>query len=256
MTASSHARRGTTVVPMVAGGDIAAGAAVPCHIKPGTWQPHGVQQGGEICAGKPDGTIHAGFEGLVGAAGWRRLTPMIRSRFGASAESSDTHYVGAMASVRCSFAGYLLAQVCRLIGTPLAPYEGTDVPITVHVHEDAAKGGVAWDRKYFFAGRAPITVTSTKVIEQGRLLLECVGGGFGMRLRVFEKNGALHFLSQQYFWRCGAIRLRLPAWLTPGVAHVVHSDLGGGRFRFEMTIEHPLLGETFYQDGSFQEEEG
>lgn len=235
MMASSHAGRGANRVPAVAGSSFTTGIAVPRH--------------------HPENLAHGGFEALVGAAGWRRLTPMIRARFGTSAEATDTCYHGAMSKVRCSFAGYLLAQLCRLIGTPLAPYEGEEVPISVHVHEDRATGGVVWDRRYFFPGKAPITVTSTKVIEQGQVLLECVGGGFGMRLRVYEQDRALHFLSQHYFWRWGRIRLRLPDWLTPGVAHVVHSDLGAGRFRFEMTIEHPLLGVTFYQDGSFAEEE-
>lgn len=236
MMASSHARRGAHRVPAAAGGGLDAGIAVPRH--------------------RPENLANGGFEGLIGAVGWRRLTPGIRARFGAAAETRDAHYRGVMSKVRCSLAGYLLAQFCRLIGTPLAPYEGNDVPISVHVHQDPATAGVAWDRRYFFTGKAPITVTSTKVIEQGRVLLECVGGGFGMRLTVYEQDHALHFLSQHYFWRCGRFRLRLPAWLTPGVAHVAHSDLGEGRFRFEMTIEHPLLGVTYYQDGCFAEEEG
>lgn len=254
MMASSHAGRGTKRVSAVAGSSLAAGFAVPRHIKRAVKLKPGLARA-EHCD-EPLGDIaHNGFEALVGAVGWRRLTPMIRARFGTSAIAKDTYYRGTMATVRCSFAGFLLAQLCRLIGTPLAPHEGEDVPISVRVHEDHAAGGVAWDRRYFFAGKAPVTVTSTKVIEQGKILLECVGGGFGMRLKVYERDHALHFLSQHYFWRCGRIRLRLPSWLTPGVAHVTHSDLGEGRFRFEMTIEHPVLGETFYQDGSFMEKE-
>ncbi len=255
MMASSHAGRGTKGVPAVAGGSLTAGIAVPRHFKPVTELPR-VGAEAKCCDEISDDIARNGFEALVGAAGWRRLTPMIRARFGTSAIAKDTYYCGTMATVRCSFAGFLLAQLCRLIGTPLAPYEGEDVPISVRVHEDYAMGGVAWDRRYFFAGKAPVTVTSTKVIERGKALLECVGGGFGMRLKVYEQDQALHFLSQHYFWRWGRIRLRLPSWLTPGVAHVTHSDLGEGRFRFEMTIEHPLLGENFYQDGSFIEEEG
>jgi hypothetical protein len=86
-------------------------------------------------------------------------------------------------------------------------------------------------------------------------LLECVGGGFGMRLTVFEAEGALHFKSRGYFWRLGAWLVPLPALLTPGVAHVVHQDLGDGNFRFVMTIRHALLGTLFYQDGVFRQVE-
>lgn len=255
MLASSQARRGANRVPVFAGRILADGTGGPRHsIQKDRDQP-GAQHQTSRNAKEGVGVEPGGFEALVGADGWRRLTPMIQARFGACAKSIDTHYTGAMSKVRCSFVGYLIAQVCRLIGTPLAPHEGDDVPITVHVYEDPAKGGVAWDRRYFFAGRVPVTVTSTKVIHEGRVLLECVGGGFGMRLEVYEQDRALHFVSEHYFWRWRSFQLRLPAWLTPGVAHVVHSDLGNGRFRFEMTIEHALLGETFYQDGSFSEVE-
>ena len=41
----------------------------------------------------------------------------------------------------------------------------------------------------------------------------------------------------------------------PGDAHVLHEDLGNGRFRFAMTIRHRFFGMLFYQDGIFREEE-
>ncbi len=196
------------------------------------------------------------FAALVGPEGWRRLPTLIRARFACGSAASDVTYAGSMQSVRCSRAGYLLAQLCRLVGTPLAPFEGRDVPIEVRVHDDPQKGGIAWDRIYFFPGHAPVTVTSTKVFaDDGAMLLECVGGGFGMRLSVFEQDRKLHFVSQSYFWRFAGISIRLPDWLTPGMAHVIHSDLGEGWFRFEMTMQHRLLGETFYQDGTFKEKE-
>ncbi len=204
----------------------------------------------------PSGSGKQDFAALVGPEGWQRLSPLTRSRFACSAGMKDITYEGAMQSVRCSRTGYLLAQFCRLFGTPLAPFEGRDIPIEVRVHNDPEKGGVAWDRVYFFPGRKPITVTSAKVFtDDGKMLLECVGGGFGMRLKVFERDRKLHFLSQSYFWRSAGVFIRLPDWLTPGVAHVIHSDLGDGRFRFEMTMQHNRLGETFYQDGTFKEKE-
>ena len=85
-------------------------------------------------------------------------------------------------------------------------------------------------------------------------LVEMVGAGFGMTLEVFEEAGALHFVSRRYFWQLGRLRLGIPLLLTPGATEVVHRDLGGGRFRFTMTIDHPLLGRTFFQDGIFSSE--
>jgi hypothetical protein len=94
-------------------------------------------------------------------------------------------------------------------------------------------------------------VRSTKV-STGDGLLECIGHGLGMKLAVYEQDGALHFRSRHYFWRVGWLTLRLPHLLGPGEAHVVHSDLGGGYFRFTMSFRHPWLGQVFWQDGIFQ----
>ena len=49
-------------------------------------------------------------------------------------------------------AGLFIAQVCRLIGQPLAPWRGEDVPVTVAVHTDK-DGSLVWDRLYRFPRR-------------------------------------------------------------------------------------------------------
>ncbi|WP_282605027.1 DUF4166 domain-containing protein [Pelagibius sp. Alg239-R121] len=195
------------------------------------------------------------FDALVGKSGWRRLPASIQMRFASSSAADDVTYQGTMQSVRRSWAGYFIAQFCRLFGTPLTPFDGVDVPIEVRVHSNPAKGGMVWDRIYFFPGQVPIAVTSTKIFTSDNMLLECVGGGFGMRLKVFERDCKLHFLSREYFWRFGRFSIHLPHWITPGVAHVIHSDLGDGWFRFQMTIRHRYLGVTFTQDGTFKEKE-
>ena len=193
------------------------------------------------------------FEGLVGAEGWRRLHGDIRHRFTQKPKAGrDIHYAGVMEKVDCSWTGWILAQLCRLIGTPFAPHRGRDVPTAIRLVDDG-RGGVIWQREYRYADRAPARVQSTKCSDPDGSLLECVGLGLGMRLAVFEANGDLHFLSLRYFCRIGGHYLRIPPLLSPGTAHVVHRDLGDGRFRFTMTIHHALLGTLFHQDGVFHD---
>lgn len=193
------------------------------------------------------------FEALVGREGWRRLPAAVRQRFGEKpAPQAPIRYVGVMHQVDCSPLGWLLAQGCRLLGTPFAPWRGRDVPVAITLRHD--DDGVIWEREYRYAGRAPVTVSSTKRIGADGSLRECVGFGLGMRLAVFEANHALHFLSLRYFWHAAG-RLRwLPDLLSPGIAHVIHQDLGEGRFRFAMTIHHPWFGTLFQQDGMFHRE--
>jgi hypothetical protein len=95
------------------------------------------------------------FRALVGERGWAELPLAVRARF---AHDTERTYPGAM-TVRATAYGQLLAQVCRLIGTPLAPWTGEAVPVSVRVWLDAA-GALVWDRTYRFAGRAPLLVSS------------------------------------------------------------------------------------------------
>ena len=196
-------------------------------------------------------TVPIDFERLLGRAAWLRLPAAVRRRFGAHAAGISTIYEGRML-VEASPVGRLLAQVCRLIGTPLAPWTGADVPTSVDVHMDA-RGGLVWARTYRFDRHAPILVSSTKLMSADGDLLEVVRGGLGMALDVTEEDGALHFRSRWYFASLGRLQLRIPGLLTPGRAHVVHQDTGGGTFRFTLDFQHPWLGRTLFQDGLFRD---
>jgi hypothetical protein len=204
------------------------------------------------------GTASAGardaidFERLLARDGWWRLTADIRRRFSEKPKpNAPIRYIGVMQRVRSSTLGWLFAQCCRLIGTPFAPHRGVDVPVAITLRHDVA-GGVIWEREYRYPNRRAVAVSSTKRIDAEGSLLECVGFGLGMRLAVFEANHALHFLSVRYFWRIGRRQIQLPHFLSPGTAHVIHEDLGHGRFRFTMTIHHRLFGTLFQQDGVFE----
>lgn len=190
---------------------------------------------------------HPDFRRLLGEAAWFRLPAAVRERFGDHARTQVV-YRG-VAHVAASLAGRWFAQACRLIGTPVAPFIGDDVPMTVRVY--AADKGIVWERHYEFPGRAPVIVRSTKQLDESGGLVEALNAGLCMTLRVFEENGELHFLSTGYFFRAGQWRIRLPDWFLPGETHVVHRDLGGDSFRFSMATNHHWFGRMYFQDGVF-----
>jgi hypothetical protein len=160
------------------------------------------------CADGRRGAGPADFARLVGPAGWARLPPAIRARFGRPVYACE-RFEGRMIAVEASRVGLLFAGLARLIGTPLAPHRGRDVPVTIELRPEFRGAGVVWDREYRFPDRRPILVTSTKRLASNGDLLECVGGGFGMSLDVFKRDRALHFVSRRYFWRVGRTCSRL-----------------------------------------------
>lgn len=196
------------------------------------------------------------FRRLLGETAWKRLNPCVRARFAVKPDcGEDFVFAGVMEVVRRSRYGWLVAHICRLIGSPVVPQAGRDVATVVRIYGDSRGDGIVWERRYAFPGRRPVVVFSTKRADPPAGLLECASRGFAMRLRLFERDGAMHFASVGYCIDIGRWRLPIPHLLTPGEAHVVHSDEGGGWFRFTMSFRHRLFGETYFQHGRFRQAE-
>ena len=111
---------------------------------------------------------------------------------------------------------------------------------------------MTWDRFYAFKNKAVNRVKSTKCIRKNKGLVELVGFGFGMELKVSEKNGGIYFESQRFFWEHGGIKLTIPELLSPGKTIVSQKALANKCFEFRLDVTHPLLGKVFKQVGEFK----
>jgi len=197
--------------------------------------------------------VEIDYRKLIGERDWNRLHPDIQKRFSLANAHRSVTYRGIMSEVYLSFAGKMLAQLCRLIGTPLALYSDSNVPMEVRVYPNAKLCGMTWDRFYHYAGKRLNRVRSTKCILPQIGMVEVVGFGFGMHLSVYEQNRAIVFESQRFFWQLGGFKITIPSLLTPGKTIVKQQALDAGGFRFSLNVNHALLGRVFHQVGEFRE---
>ena len=193
------------------------------------------------------------YRSLLGDKAWERLDPAIRDRFGA--RSRNRGFYGAMRWVELSVGGRFLAMLSRLFGSSLFPHTGADIVTLIDVEGTADDASGTWNRAYLMPRGRRFTVRSVKRFDARDGLLECLGRGFVMKLDLRAQPDALHFVSTGYQWRCGALHIPLPDILSPGETHVVHRELGGGRFRFSLSIDHTLFGRLVFQEGDFFEKE-
>jgi hypothetical protein len=197
-----------------------------------------------------------GIRSVLGQEAWLRLPEAVRERFADT--TAAVTYAGAFEVVRASRLGMAFAWLGKFLGTPVAPRAGDNVEARVRVRPD--QRGVTWLREYRWEDGTEDCVQSTKVVGEDLALIEKLPARLCMPLRVFEEGGVLHFVSRGYYFDLSfgdlglGWKLWLPAFLTPGVTHVEHIDLGHGWFRFTMTVTHPLFGELFFQTGRFCEE--
>lgn len=192
------------------------------------------------------------FRYLLGDAAWQRLPLDTRTRFERHIDASVcVTYVGEITECRISRAGWLLANLARIIGGPLPLSDEIGMPACVTVTEDMAGGGQYWTRQYGRPDHFPQVIHSAKRFAGPTGIEEYLGLGFGIALRLAERDGALLFHSDHYYWKAFGLRLRIPHWLVPGDLTIGHVDCGGGRFAFTLDLHHRLAGELVQQVGLF-----
>jgi len=191
---------------------------------------------------------------LLGAGAWARLPETVRARFAKRMlPGYSVSYEGEIVHCRTAPAGWLLAQLCRCIGSPLPLSSDTGVAAVATVTEDGIGGGQVWSRMYARHRGFPQVIHSAKRFAGPTGLEEYLGGGFGIALTVCADTSGIAFLSDHYFLCLGPWRVRLPDWLSPGDLRIDHQDAGGGRFAFTLSLRHAFLGELIHQVGHFRD---
>lgn len=194
------------------------------------------------------------FRTLLGVAAWQRLPAPVRTRFGKRVQAGQSvTYAGTIVESRKSRLGRLVAQLARIIGGPLPLGEDIGVPAVVSVTEDSDGGGQFWSRMYGRRHGFPQVIHSSKRFHGATGLEEYLGFGFGIALSVRADADGLRFLSDHYFIKFGALRLRLPRFLSPGALTISHIDRADGAFEFRLELTHALFGEIIHQSGYFRE---
>jgi hypothetical protein len=191
---------------------------------------------------------------LLSDQDWNSLPQATRRRFSKRLVGGETSvYAGEVVEVGFSRIGWWLAQLARLIGGPLPIGADTGVPSIVTVTEDGASGGQVWTRIYARRKGFPQVIHSAKRFEGRTGLEEYLGYGVGMALRIAVEKQTLQFRSVNYFLQLGPLKLRLPAFCSPGALTVSHTDRGRGEFCFTLEIVHPRFGILVRQSAVFRE---
>ena len=193
---------------------------------------------------------HLDLHGVLGERAWGRLPPALRRRFAPG--HGPAYYAGSLDAER-SRIGWLFALLAGPLGRPLPSRAGRAVPTEVRVRQDGP--GMTWERWLLEPGCAAVRVCSTKLPGPNGTVLErtrgVMGLGLAMRLDATEEGGGIVFRSRGYALVLGRLHLPLPGLLTPGRCTVEHRAEGQGRFRFTLTMDHPVWGRTFRQTGVF-----
>ena len=179
---------------------------------------------------------------------WHKLPSVIQRHYQISS-GQQSRLQGTM---EISYPSYLLPMIwlIHLFGG-LVLWRGQAVP--VQVDKWAAPGEVLhWQRIMTYPDGKIDYFRSQMHYSAAHKLIETIGFGFGLRLRVDVLNGDLLYRSNGHFLRCGTFQLNIPDWLLLGSASISEHAVSADEFYLDFTIEHPLLGVTYYYRGNFR----
>jgi Domain of unknown function (DUF4166) len=138
----------------------------------------------------------------------------------------------------------------RLMGA-LIDVKGDNNQVTVQKWQTDNPDVLYWQRDIFTEKGTHTVFASRMEYQNTGELIEFVGGGFGIRLKLSVENGTLVYRSQTHLFKLGKWLIPIPDWLALGQALITEKALSNDSFLLDFRIVHPLWGETYRYGGVF-----
>ncbi len=181
---------------------------------------------------------------------WHTLPTVIQRHYTLmQANNTSSVVVGSMYVHYPAFARPMVA-IARLMGALIDTKSNTlQASVKKWVNNDS--GALFWRREIQSADTKTTVFASRMEYQHGNEVIEFVGFGFGVRLKVFAKNRQLIYQSNGHLWRCKLFSIPIPDVLFLGHATIIEKAIDDDSFELDFKIIHPLLGKTYEYGGVF-----
>jgi hypothetical protein len=108
-----------------------------------------------------------------------------------------------------------------------------------------------WRREITAPNGRTIIFKSRMEYQQANELIEYIGYGFGLFLKVTVEDGKLVYRSNGHLWQIGKIRIQIPDALMLGHSTIMETAVSDNEFELDFRIRHPWFGDTYRYGGKF-----
>lgn len=180
---------------------------------------------------------------------WHDLPAVIRSHYDIAEPGKSTIVTGSMTiDYPCWLSPVLkLMRLCNA----LVDLKGGPMVVQVRKWQDPDASALCWRRHIQSGDGRQQLFPSRMVRQQGNELIEYVGMGFGIRLKVSVEDGRLVYRSNGHLLKLGPVVLPIPDSLLLGHAVIREEALSEDSFLLHFEIVHPLWGKTYSYGGIF-----
>jgi hypothetical protein len=193
------------------------------------------------------------FQPIFGAA-WATMPPVFHKHYANRPFSDDVGTVEGKMDVEFGWLTRLLSPLLRLTGA-LVPYQGKDIPTTVHFRSESDTTIYCFDRIFHFPGREPYHFRSRMLPVGGNEVVEYMRGGIGWRAAYVWENGKVKLKHRGYALQLFGRPVPIPLGLLLGKGYAEEEAISDTSFRMYMDIRHPLWGKVYDYRGVFEMKE-
>lgn len=183
---------------------------------------------------------------------WHKLPLVIQAHYQLQQGQQTHNSVASIMRVNYPFFVRPMLFITRLMGG-LIDLKGGNMNARVEKWvADGTPNTLFWKRIIQAPDGKRTVFASRMEYQQGNELIEYVGGGFGLRLKLSVENNKLVYRSNGHLWQIGKLKIPIPDVLFLGHATITETAISENQFELDFRINHPLLGETYHYGGEFQ----
>jgi Domain of unknown function (DUF4166) len=183
---------------------------------------------------------------------WHQLPSVIQRHYQLHADQKSANEVTGTLYVRYPFFVRPMLFVTRLMGG-LVDLKGDNMSARVEkwVNADAPQT-LFWKRTIKAQNGKSTVFASRMEYQQGNEIIEFVGGGFGLHLKLTVESNKLVYRSNGHLWQIGKVRIPIPDVLFLGHATITETAISENEFKLDFKIQHPLFATTYRYGGVFK----
>ena len=189
------------------------------------------------------------FQSIFGVP-WCELPLVMQKHYAIRPFSRDRVVVRGKMTIKRSLMVRLMAPLLNILEI-LVSYDGKDIPTQVTFYSVPESPDFHFDRKLTPSDLTAIHFHSRVIQCDGNEVVELMKFGLGWRARYQIKGEQVTLTHIGYVWGIGDMMLSLPLTWLLGKVSAVEDVLTDSSFKMWMAISHPIFGEHYRYEGTF-----
>lgn len=183
---------------------------------------------------------------------WNKLPEMIRQHYRLPSGNSLQNRVSGTMLIDYPWFVTPILKLIRLFGG-LIDAKGANNAVTADKRVDPRLPScIFWRREIITSDGETIIFASRMEHQQGNELIEFIGGGFGLYLKVTVEDNKLVYRSNDHLWQIGKLKIPIPDVLMLGHATITETAVSDDEFELDFRSSHPWFGDTYRYGGRFK----